>query len=270
VADLDLQLDWAASRARDRISGQGNLFDLVAGSSSGTADPLETAPQAPTVADYDPTEKLRLEKELLGFYLSDHPLQQLAPTRRLLAPIGLASLEEQADRSRVSLLVMVPELRLVTTRKGDRMAVLQVEDLTGSAEAVVFPKTYARLSDHLAVDARLLLWAQVDRRDERVQLIVDDVALIDELQVVLVELESSQAGDVTVQHRLRDCLQRHRPADDQLGVRVPVVAEVMEADRRCLVRLGHQFCVADAAAAAASLTEARFRVRLHRCAAAGG
>lgn len=41
--------------------------------------------------DYDPTEKLRLEKELLGFYLSDHPLQQLGSTRRLLAPIGLAS-----------------------------------------------------------------------------------------------------------------------------------------------------------------------------------
>ena len=271
VADLDLQLDWAASRARDRISGQGNLFDLMGGGGSGAAaDPLETAPHAPAVADYDPTEKLRLEKELLGFYLSDHPLQQLAPTRRLLAPIGLASLEEQPDRSRVSLLVMVPEVRLVTTRKGDRMAVLQVEDLSGSAEAVVFPKTYARLSDHLAVDARLLLWAQVDRRDDRVQLIVDDVALIDELQVVLVELESSQAGDVTVQHRLRDCLQRHRPADDQLGVRVPVVAEVMDADRRCLVRLGHQFCVADASAAAASLSEARFRVRLHRCAAAAG
>jgi DNA polymerase-3 subunit alpha len=272
VADLDLQLDWAASRARDRLSGQGNLFDLMGGSGGGAAaaDPLETAPQAPAVADYDPTEKLRLEKELLGFYLSDHPLQQLAPTRRLLAPIGLASLEEQADRSRVSLLVMVPEVRLVTTRKGDRMAVLQVEDLSGSAEAVVFPKTYARISDHLAVDARLLLWAQVDRRDDRVQLIVDDVALIDELKVVLVELESSQAGDVTVQHRLRDCLQRHRPAEDQLGVRVPVVAEVQEADRRCLVRLGHQFCVSDADAAAASLSEARFRVRLHRCAGASG
>ncbi|MFM7229738.1 MAG: DNA polymerase III subunit alpha [Cyanobacteriota bacterium] len=270
VADLDLQLDWAASRARDRLSGQGNLFDLMgcSGGADAAADPLETAPQAPAVADYDPTEKLRLEKELLGFYLSDHPLQQLAPTRRLLAPIGLASLEEQSDRSRVSLLVMVPEVRLVTTRKGDRMAVLQVEDLSGSAEAVVFPKTYARISDHLAVDARLLLWAQVDRRDDRVQLIVDDVALIDELKVVLVELESSQAGDVTVQHRLRDCLQRHRPAEDQLGVRVPVVAEVQEADRRCLVRLGHQFCVSDADAAAASLSEARFRVRLHRCAGA--
>ena len=271
VADLDLQLDWAASRARDRLSGQGNLFDLMGGGGGGAAaDPLETAPQAPAVSDYEPTEKLRLEKELLGFYLSDHPLQQLAPTRRLLAPIGLASLEEQPDRSRVSLLVMVPEVRLVTTRKGDRMAVLQVEDLSGSAEAVVFPKTYARISDHLAVDSRLLLWAQVDRRDDRVQLIVDDVALIDDLQVVLVELESSEAGDVTVQHRLRDCLHRHRPAEDQLGVRVPVVAEVQEADRRCLVRLGDQFCVSDADAAAASLSEARFRVRLHRCAGASG
>ena len=75
-------------------------------------------------------------------------------------PVGLGSLSEQADRQRVSTLVMVPEMRVVTTRKGDRMAILQIEDLTGSAEAVVFPKTYARLSDHLMVDARLLLWGR--------------------------------------------------------------------------------------------------------------
>jgi DNA polymerase III alpha subunit len=63
----------------------------------------------------------------------------------------------------------VPELRQVTTRKGDRMAVLQLEDLTGSCEAVVFPKAYARLADHLMVDARLMLWASVDRRDDRLR-----------------------------------------------------------------------------------------------------
>ena len=62
------------------------------------------------------------------------------------------------------------------------MAVLQLEDLTGSCEAVVFPKTHARLADHLMVDARLLVWGSVDRRDERVQLIVEDCRSIDDLQ----------------------------------------------------------------------------------------
>jgi len=273
MADLDLVLDWASSRAKDRASGQGNLFDLFGGGGSAPADDagagagaggasLSTAPKAAPVADYPPTEKLRLEKELVGFYLSDHPLKQLAPKVKLLSPLALGSLEEQADKAKVSAVVMVPELRQVTTRKGDRMAVLQLEDLTGSCEAVVFPKAYARLADHLMVDARLLVWASVDRRDERVQLIIDDCRSIDDLQLLMVEIPVEQAADIAVQHRLRECLQRHRPPQDEVGSRVPVVALVRQGDQARFVRLGPQFCVGDPAAALSTLSAADFRARL--------
>jgi DNA polymerase-3 subunit alpha len=265
IADLDLLLDWASSRAKDRDSGQGNLFDLMASSandpgSAGTAD-LSLAPKAAPVPDYHPSEKLRLEKELVGFYLSDHPLKQLKPPARLLAPIGLGSLQEQVDKAKISAIAMISELRQVTTRKGDRMAVLQLEDLTGSCEAVVFPKSYARLSDHLMAEARLLVWAAVDRRDERVQLIVDDCRAIDDLRLLLVELDPDQASDVAVQHKLRECLQAHRPQQDELGVRVPVVAAVRQGSQVRYVRFGPQFCVRDAALAASDLAAKAFIAR---------
>ncbi|MFZ9267248.1 MAG: DNA polymerase III subunit alpha, partial [Vulcanococcus sp.] len=266
MADLELVADWAASRARDRASGQGNLFDLFAagGDSSDEAGPadLSTAPKAAPVKDYPPTEKLRLEKELVGFYLSDHPLKQLTKPVQLLSPIGLGSLEEQADKARVSVVGLVAALRPVTTRKGDRMAVLQLEDLSGSCEAVVFPKTYARLADHLMVDARLLVWASVDRRDEQVQLIVDDCRVIDELQVLLVELDGKEASDIAVQHKLRECLNQHRTEKDEAGIRVPVVALVRQDSQIRYVRLGHQFCVRDSQAALSSLESQAFRARL--------
>jgi len=269
MADLDLVLDWASSRAKDRASGQGNLFDLLSGgggssdaASAAAGGDLSTAPKAAPVPDYPPTEKLRLEKELVGFYLSDHPLKQLAGQVKLLSPVALGNLEEMADKAKVSAVVMVPELRQVTTRKGDRMAVLQLEDLTGSCEAVVFPKSYARLADHLMVDARLLVWASVDRRDDRVQLIVDDCRSIDDLQLLMVELPAEQAADITIQHRLRECLHRHRPAGEEPGLRIPVVALVRHGDQSRFVRLGHQFCVGDAGAALATLTSADFRARI--------
>ena len=82
-------------------------------------------------------------------------------------------------------------------------------------------------------------------------------------------LDGPQAADITVQHQLRECLQQHRIDPEILGSRVPVVAEVQAANQRCFVRLGHQFCVNDAQAAAASLTAARFDVQLRHCAAAG-
>lgn len=268
MADLDLVLDWSSSRAKDRASGQGNLFDLMGSASdpgpdaaAGRAD-LSTAPKAAPVKDYPPTEKLRLEKELVGFYLSDHPLKQLARPVKLLSPLALAHLEEQADKAKVSAVVMVPELRQVNTRKGDRMAVLQLEDLTGSCEAVVFPRSYARLADHLMVDARLLVWATVDRRDDRVQLIVDDCRSIDDLQLLMVELPADQAGDIAIQHRLRECLHRHRPPQDEAGQRVPVVALVQQGEAVRFVRLGPQFCVSDPAAALDTLTAAAFQARI--------
>ena len=264
MADLDLVLEWAGSRCRDRASGQGSLLDLLGGGGSQTpgSTGATLAPKAAPVADYPPNDKLKLEKELLGFYLSDHPLKQLSGAVRLLAPISLGSLEEQADKAKVSLVAMVAELRQVNTRKGDRMAVLVLEDLTGSSEAVVFPKSYARLADHLMVDARLLVWASVDRRDERVQLIVDDCRGIDDLKLVVVDLPADQAGDIGIQHRLRECLQRHRPNDDEVGLRVPVLARIKDDQRSSWVRLGQQFCVADADAALATLCSADFQASL--------
>lgn len=267
MADLDLIADWAASRARDRASGQGNLFDLLGGGADAAGSPdagtdLSTAPKAAPVADYPPTEKLRLEKELVGFYLSDHPLKQLCRPMQLLSPLALGSLEEQADKARVSVVAMVSGLRPVTTRKGDRMAVLQLEDLSGSCEGVVFPKTYARLADHLMVDARLLVWASVDRRDEQVQLILDDCCVIDDLRLLMVELQADEASDIAVQHRLRECLNQHRSERDDAGLRVPVVALVRHQDQIRYVRLGQQFCVKDGEAALGTLTAQAFRARI--------
>ncbi len=266
MADLELVLDWAQSRARDRASGQGNLLDLLGaatdpGAEAGRPDP-STMPRAAAVRDYPSQEKLRLEKELVGFYLSDHPLKQVQRPLQLLSPIALASLDELADKAKVSAVVLISDLRPVTTRKGDRMAVLQLEDLSGSCEAVVFPKTYARLADHLIADARLLLWASVDRRDDRVQLIVDACCGIDDLELLMVELPADQAGDITIQHRLRECLHRHRPSADEAGSRVPVVALVQDAGQSRYVRLGAQFCVDNPRAALETLQSASFNARV--------
>jgi DNA polymerase-3 subunit alpha len=264
MADLDLVQEWASARARDRASGQGSLLDLLGGSAgSDTSSPEPSlAPKAAPVPEYAPTDKLRLEKEVVGFYLSDHPLKQWQGALRLLAPISLASLEEQPDRAKISLMALVADCRQVTTRKGDRMAVLQLEDLSGTCEAVVFPKSYGRLADHLMVDSRLMVWASVDRRDERVQVIVDDCCSIEELRLLMVELPVEQAADIAIQHRLRECLQRHRP-DQELGVqRVPVVAKIGTNDSSRYVRLGHQFCVSDGASALTTLESAQFRASL--------
>jgi len=107
-----------------------------------------------------------------------------------------------------------------------------------------------------------LIWASVDRRDEQVQLIVDDCRVIDDLRFLMVELQADEASDIAVQHKLRECLNQHRSEREDAGVRVPVVALVRHQEQVRYVRLGHQFCVKDSEAALSTLLNQAFRARL--------
>lgn len=262
LQDLPLVIDWAQGRARDREIGQGNLFDMLMGGNEGAdSAPLggyETAPKAPAVADLDPQEKLRQEKELLGFYISDHPLKAVQRSARVLAPINLSELSEQPDNVTISAIVMLSSVKPVVTKKGDRMAIIQLEDLTGQTEGVVFPKSFERIGHHIVADARLMVWGKVDRRDDRVQFIVDDAEPVEAVRLVMVELEPTLAGNIEQQHRLRNVI-RNNQGDDPMYARVPVIAVITANHQRQLVRLGAQFRVKDPEATVRDLVKADFK-----------
>lgn len=257
--DLPLVLEWAQSRAKDRASGQGNLLDLLGGGATEEIASFESAPKAPTTDDYAPQERLRLEKELLGFYVSDHPLKSVQRSVKVLAPVNLSDLDDYVDRGLVSAIAMLAEVKPVITKKGDAMAIVQLEDLSGQTEAVVFPKSYARIRQHILADARLMVWGKVDRRDDRTQFIIEDAEPIEEVKMVMVEIDPKTAADIQQQHRLREVLQGQKPADEQ--GKIPVVAVVTDQYRRQLVRLGPQFRVTDSEATVQALANAGFHAR---------
>jgi len=258
IHDLPLVLDWAQSRAKDRESGQGNLFDLLGGlpSSNTASSAFESAPKATTVPDFPQPEKLRLEKELLGFYVSDHPLKSVRQTTQILAPIDLSQLGDQREKARVSAVVMLSSVKVVITKKGERMAIVQIEDLTGQAEAVVFPKSYEYLNSLLIADTRLIIWGKVDRKDEQTQLIVADAEPIETVRLVMVELTPQQAGDSQEQERLKTILQEY--SGDKEKNKVPVIAMVKDPTQSQLVRFGRQFWVQNHQAVVEALKSARF------------
>ncbi|GIR03759.1 MAG: hypothetical protein CM15mP13_3530 [Pseudomonadota bacterium] len=126
MSDLEHVIEWASSRNRDRLSGQGNLFD----SKEEFSNVAFSDSQLAKVDDYSLIEKVKVEKELLGFYLSDHPLKHLTKPAKLVSPISISHLEETKDRTKVSLVGKDTRVRQITTRKGDRMAIVQLEDLS--------------------------------------------------------------------------------------------------------------------------------------------
>ena len=262
--DLELVVAWAQSRAKDREVGQGNLFDMLgaapAADSNGPALTFESAPKAPPTADYEPQERLKLEKDLLGFYISDHPLKNIQHSSKILAPIELATLAEKPEKVTLTAIVMLSMVKPVTTKKGDSMAVVQIEDLTGHAEAVIFPKAYARIGQYIKPDARLMIWGKVDRRDDRIQMIIDDAQPIETVSMVMLDIEPSVAGDIKKQNRLRDVL-RVLQGEDKFAAKTPVIAVIRTRDHSHAVRLGNQYRVRNAEAAVAALQAANFSAR---------
>ncbi len=258
--DLELVLDWAQSRAKEKASGQGNLFDLLGGGTThASATSFDTAPKAPPVPDLPPQEKLKLEKDILGFYISDHPLKMVRESARILAPINLSDLADYSEGASVSAVVMVTTMKPVTTKKGDRMAIIQIEDLTGQTEAVVFPKSYERIGQHIQPDARLMLWGKVDRRDEQVQFIVEDAEPIEAVRMVMVELSPELASDIAERQRLKEIILEQQGEKDK--AKIPVVAIISSYDRRHFVRFGSQFRVQNHEAAVNALVRAGFQAR---------
>lgn len=261
--DLDLILDWVQSRARDRAIGQGNLFDMMGGSGSSEGAPtsLDSAPKAAPVADFPESEKLKFEKDLLGLYISNHPLREIEQPSRLMAPVSLTHLDTQPDNITLSAIVLLTEVKPIVTKKGDRMAIVQLEDLTGKAEAVIFPKSFERISQHIEADRRLMVWGKVDRRDERTQFIIDDAEPIEEVRFVMVEIPAQDAANIQRQQQLKEVLRSQ--TIEGVSSKVAVVAKIKGASQNQLVRLGVQFRVPDETTAVAALNSAGFKAEAY-------
>jgi hypothetical protein len=164
---LDDTLAAAQADQRERASGQISLFDLAAEPSS-LAAPLPEAPEIPT------RERLRWEKELLGLYLSDHPLGEVAERIGHFVTAYSGDLKDESlDGERVVVGGVVTGSRTVVTKAKATMAVVTLEDLQGAIEVVVFPRLYEQTTGTWSDGVILLVAGRIDHRGEEVSLLAD-------------------------------------------------------------------------------------------------
>jgi DNA polymerase-3 subunit alpha len=173
LARLDGALESGSRHQRDVAAGQGTLFDLFAAPVEGPAVAV-----AGTAVDEDEVprkERLRWEKELLGLYLSEHPLGDIADQLPDYVTAYTGDLAEESDQAKVTLGGIIQSSRRVITRAGSTMLVATLEDLQGSVEVVVFPKVFSETANAWADDAVVLVTGRVDRRDDAAQLLCETV-----------------------------------------------------------------------------------------------
>jgi DNA polymerase III subunit alpha len=172
VEVLDQALSWGGREQADRIAGQGSIFDLAG--ETGAEQPRHH----PTVAaaEYEKGELLRLEKETLGLWVSEHPLAGIGDQLRRKTDRPLAELERCRDGEIVVVGGIVSAVKQLTTKKGDPMVFLRIDDLTGSTEAVVFNSVYAASRELCEPDRVLVMKARVDHKEGESKLIALEVS----------------------------------------------------------------------------------------------
>ena len=192
LAALDDAMAAGQAAQRDRTTGQTALFDL--GSSPEALDrPLPQVPEALA------RERLRWEKELLGLYLSEHPISAISDQIAQFVTAYSADLKDESlDGQRVVMGGIVTGLRTVTTRNRETMAVATLEDLQGTMEVVVFPRMYATAAGTFAEGAILLVAGRVDHRGEEASLLADAVWIWEE---ALAKGPTAIAAEVTAGDR---------------------------------------------------------------------
>jgi DNA polymerase-3 subunit alpha len=170
---LDAVLATAQREQRDREAGQVSLFgDLVLGT--------ELAVQPGKGAEAPRRELLGWEKELLGIYLSEHPLQQMAERiGDVVPPVTYLAQLKEVDDDLIVVACVVTSARKHITKEKKLMMFAQVEDLTGTTEATVFPRTYEATAPLWGTDEILLVLARVEQRDEAPKLLVEHAVRFD-------------------------------------------------------------------------------------------
>jgi DNA polymerase-3 subunit alpha len=166
---LDAALENGARHQRDVAAGQSTLFDLFAVPESTSVAFLDGGDEIPR------RERLRWEKELIGLYLSEHPLSEMATEMHEYVTADVADLAEEDEQAKVTIGGLVASSRRIITKSGSTMLVPLIEDLTGSVEVVVFPKVYEQTANAWANDAVVLVAGRIDKRDETVQLLCEAV-----------------------------------------------------------------------------------------------
>ena len=182
----------------DRLTGQGSIFDLDGLGDEQPGEPVGRTSQHQPVpeGEFERRELLSLEKEALGLYVSEHPLSGLAAPLRRATDCPVSELERRRDGEVVTVAGMVGTTRTLTTRKGDPMAFVRIDDLSGSAEAMLFNSVYSEARELIASDAILLIRGRVDHKDGEVKLIaleVSELEISDQPNVVRLRVDAKLA-----------------------------------------------------------------------------
>lgn len=240
MAVLDQVMEEAQRLQRARARGQMSMF----GEGVSSHLPGEALPEVPPWEEY---QRLEHEKESLGFYVTGHPLERILDQVHSWSNADTERLASMADRAEVRIVGMKRSCKEVSTKNGERMGFLTLEDLQGSVEVVCFPEAYKQALPIIQKDLPLCLKGILEHGEDSYKLVASEVLSLEAVRALVarpvelvVSVSSIQEKDLLC---LRDLL---RNSPGHRAMRLHMVLEggdvaVLELPESLRVELGNGF-----------------------------
>ena len=250
--NLDLFMAYGEKRKQEKAFGQGSLFDIEGMLPEGQSDLA-----IDEVADFDDMEKLRYESELMGVYVSGHPLDKYQKVMEQVTSMSISQVQQLTgdDQRDLTLAGLIAATKIHITKNGDKMCFATLEDLTGKIECVIFPKVYndPQVQELMASNQPLLIQGRTNLGEEqrkffpaRFQRLKEG---LDEKVSGVRVLVDLQKATPAAMNRFKEVLLRHRGT-------VPVHIIFEDAQRgKARMALGPDYLIGPTPALAAEINE---------------
>ncbi len=199
-AILDQALAIGGEVQKDRESGQKSFFDVFQGEEVFQ----KKIHNIPSIPEWSDQERLAYEKEMLGFYVTGHPLDRYRKELKSYSTISTGTANQRRDGEEIVIGGLVSKLKFTVTKKNnEKMAIVGLEDLKGSIDLLVFPKTFKSCGHHLVKDAILFFKGNVDKKEQDPKILVSEITPVQEvhkkfMRSIHVRLVTAGMGDQTL------------------------------------------------------------------------
>ncbi|MDD5431493.1 MAG: DNA polymerase III subunit alpha [Candidatus Omnitrophica bacterium] len=190
-AGLEQILEQSSKLQKERSTGQLSFFDQNLSQDAFKKSKLNL----PQVREWPEPQILSFEKDMLGFYVSGHPLARYAGQLRRFASTSIANLSLCKDEEEVKIVGLIAKIKNTLTRaKQEKMAILKLEDLEGSVEALVFPRSYQKVSRYIQPNTVVLARGTLNLKEDTPKLLINDLFPMEQVYSLISAININLSG----------------------------------------------------------------------------
>ncbi len=191
VASLDQILDFVSRAQRERSKGQLSFFDQNDNQHS-FKDALTNLP---SIKEWPEPQVLAFEKEMLGFYVSGHPLARYAVQLKRFTSTLTSNLSGHTDGEEIKIVGLIAKIKQTVTRaKQEKMAIIKLEDLEGAVEILIFPRTYQKVSVYLQPNSVVMVKGTLSLKEDEPKIIVNDLFPVEQIYKLITNISIDLSG----------------------------------------------------------------------------